>query len=240
MESAENRDYIGIIISGLIHCLLLFIGLQMTFTRTNQQKDSLAVEVVFEQPRELLSEQKEIVPQSNTPVSVPKNPVPAPAPKTVQTNNVGTKPGSASNGSASEARQDNSEVVASRKKQYGTLFGNKPSSSNGSGEGDDPRGEGALAGISKGNGIIGGGLAGRKAIEIPAVSENSQKTGRVVIKVCVAKDGKVVSAKFTQQGSTTSDPQLVKLAERAANKYLFSSAEIETQCGTITFDFKLQ
>ena len=31
-----------------------------------------------------------------------------------------------------------------------------------------------LSGISGGNGIVGGGLTGRKAIEIPAVSETSQ------------------------------------------------------------------
>jgi len=40
-------------------------------------------------------------------------------------------------------------------------------------------------------------------------------------------------------GSTTVDKHLIAVAEKAALKYKFTPAEVDTQCGTITVDFKV-
>jgi TonB family protein len=137
----------------------------------------------------------------------------------------------------------NQDQVNEKKKKFGSLFG---SGGQGTKDGNGNQGDQSgnpdskvLEGISKGRGTVGGGLSGRKIINAPLISESSQKTGRVVIKICVDKNGKVVSAKFTQGGSTTTDSQLVKIAERGAMKYEFVSGEMDSQCGTLTFDFKV-
>jgi outer membrane biosynthesis protein TonB len=188
----------------------------------------------------------EIITTKESPVTVkatpPKSdakPAPkTPPPTTVNTNN--TKP---SNNSSQETAKNNDAEVSEKKKKFGSLFGG---GGQGNKDGDGPQGDPngnpdskVLDGISKGRGTIGGGLAGRKVVNAPTLSESSQKQGRVVIKVCVDKTGQVISAKFTQGGSTTSDAQLVSLAEKGAMKYKFASGELDSQCGTISFEFKV-
>ena len=74
----------------------------------------------------------------------------------------------------------------------------------------------------------GGGYAGQ------------QKSGKVVIEVCVNSSGTVVSADYTQRGSTTSDSELKSKALQAAKGYRFASSSADQQCGTITFNFTLK
>ena len=74
----------------------------------------------------------------------------------------------------------------------------------------------------------------------PKISDNSQKTGRVVISVCVDKTGRVIKATYTQKGSTTTDSELQRIAREAALQFKFTTSDIEEQCGTITVDFKLK
>ena len=74
----------------------------------------------------------------------------------------------------------------------------------------------------------------------PKIDDRSQKTGRVVISVCVDKNGKVIKAEYTQKGSTTTDSELKEIAKKAALQFKFTLSEIEEQCGTITVDFKIR
>ncbi|MBK7525246.1 MAG: hypothetical protein IPI53_14150 [Saprospiraceae bacterium] len=97
-----------------------------------------------------------------------------------------------------------------------------------------------LEGITKGSGRVGGGLASRGLEFEPKFQDNSQRSGRVVLTICVDVNGKVTSSKFTQKGSTTNDPYLIKLTENTASKYKFSQSSIDSQCGTITVDYKVQ
>jgi TonB family protein len=97
-----------------------------------------------------------------------------------------------------------------------------------------------LEGISTGKGKIGGGLSDRGVVYEPPIKDQSQKTGRVVMRVCVNQQGKVISAEYTQRGSTTTDSDLKRIAKKAAEKFTFSDGELEKQCGTITIDFKVQ
>jgi outer membrane biosynthesis protein TonB len=187
---------------------------------------------------EVSSKTSEAVVKTKT---TPVKPTETKVQKTVPATNTNNQ--STSNSTSASNSNNNNEKVNEQKKKFGTLFGG---SGQGDGPGNAPKGSpegdpnsGALEGISKGRGTIGGGLSGRKVTQAPTISENSQKYGKVVIKVCVDKTGKVISSKFTQAGSTTTDAQLVSIAEKGAKKYQFGPGELDSQCGTISFDFKL-
>lgn len=130
-----------------------------------------------------------------------------------------------------------------KKKQFGSLFGKGQGNNNTSGSQGDPKGDPnskVLEGLAKGSGRVGGGLSNRGVMSEPKFQDNSQKTGKVVIAICVDKNGRVTEATFTQRGSTTTDKELVDIAKKGAQKYVFSPGEIESQCGTVTVEFKVQ
>jgi outer membrane biosynthesis protein TonB len=130
------------------------------------------------------------------------------------------------------------------KKQFGDAFGGKgKGKTDKAGNQGDPKGDPDaknLEGISTGTGNIGGGLSGRGVQYKPSIQDKSQKTGTVVVNVCVDRSGSVTKANFTQKGSTTNDPELTRIAESNAMKFRFSGSSIDEQCGTITFTFKVQ
>ena len=103
----------------------------------------------------------------------------------------------------------------------------------------DPSGE-ALEGISTGNGVLGGGISGRKIVKKPRIQDRSQNTGLVNVKVCVDDQGNVTSAKYTQSGSTTSNANLIDKAVEGAKRYKFDKSDRDMQCGTIKINFKVQ
>lgn len=151
-----------------------------------------------------------------------------------------------------EAKRKAAEEAARKKAEadrissdIGGLFGDGKGKGNTGKPGNqgDPGGDpdsDVLEGISTGSGKVGGGLGSRGIVNSPKVTDNSQKTGRVVIKVCVGSTGSVVSAEFTQRGSTTTDSRLRQIAVANAKKYKFSRGGPEKQCGTITYDFKVR
>ncbi len=129
------------------------------------------------------------------------------------------------------------------KKQYGDVFGKGKGKTGTDGNQGDPNGDpdaSNLEGISTGSGKVGGGLGNRGVKYEPTIKDQSQKTGRVVVKVCVDRNGDVVSADYTQRGSTTTDGDLKKLAIASAKRFKFTTSTIDKQCGTITIDFKLK
>lgn len=96
-----------------------------------------------------------------------------------------------------------------------------------------------LEGISTGAGQVGGGLGSRGVVSSPRIQDSSQKTGVVVLKVCVDADGNVTTADYTLTGSTTQDSQLKDLAIRNARSWKFAKGA-DGQCGTIRYEFKVQ
>lgn len=133
------------------------------------------------------------------------------------------------------------ETYNQTKKTYGDLLGGGGKGNTGKpGSQGDPNGDpnsNILEGISKGSGRVGGGLSNRGVVHEPKISDKSQKTGRVVLNVCVDKVGKVIKAEYTQKGSTTTDSELKEIARKAALQFRFTDSDIEEQCGTITVDF---
>lgn len=129
------------------------------------------------------------------------------------------------------------------KKQFGDSFGGGKGKTDKPGNQGDPNGDPdakKLEGISTGSGMVGGGLGDRGVLFEPKISDNSQKTGTVVVRVCVDRNGEVISADYTQKGSTTADSELRQIAINSSKKFRFSKGSIDKQCGTITIDFKVR
>lgn len=156
--------------------------------------------------------------------------------KKEKSNNAARK--NAKNDNSNTTSENTSEKITNR---FSDLFGepsNTPQPSKGDPQSNQDINE--LEKLSKTSDKVGGGLKGRGVIFEPKILDYSQKTGRVVIEVCVDRFGNVISSRFTQRGSTTADDYLIKLAEQNALKYKFASGETNKQCGTITMDFKVQ
>ena len=85
-------------------------------------------------------------------------------------------------------------------------------------------------------------LNGRSIINKPRVNHSSQTTGIVVVRIQVDEEGNVISADYTSRGSTTSDPYLIGVAKKAAQKSKFSAhpSGQKEQWGSITFVFKVK
>lgn len=71
---------------------------------------------------------------------------------------------------------------------------------------------------------------------------NPQETGKVVVKIWVDRDGNVKRAEPGQQGSTTTNTQLYRVAKEAAMQTTFTSKSdaAELQYGTITYVFRVR
>jgi outer membrane biosynthesis protein TonB len=103
-------------------------------------------------------------------------------------------------------------------------------------------------GLNGGPGGLGSGdgynwkLKGRNLLVKPDISDKSQETGVVVIKIKVDKNGKVISADGPAQGSTTTSNYLLGLAKKAALgcKFDAPAGVPDEQFGTITFNFKVK
>ncbi len=139
------------------------------------------------------------------------------------------------------------EEYNKKKKKFSGAFGGGEGSGKGNtgqagNQGDengDPNASN-LEGVSTGSGQVGGGLGSRGVSSRPKVSNPTNKTGVVVMKVCVNSSGQVISADYTQAGSTTTDSKLISIAKSAAKKWKFSKGTVDRQCGTISYTFKTQ
>ena len=133
------------------------------------------------------------------------------------------------------------KAKASAKSKFSNLFKSGDSNSEASkGQEDGKPNASALDDLSRGTGKVGTGLGSRALLHAPSIQDNTQKTGRVIVNICVKADGHVSSAKFRQKGSTTTDAHLISLAEKSARKYVFSKSSVEEQCGDVIIDFKLR
>lgn len=166
-------------------------------------------------------------PQKDTKTKTETKPTPTTKPKEAESTN----------------QTKDSKPTEDKKKQFSDLFNKSKGTNNTSGtQGDEsgkPDGK-ALEGISKGSGRVGGGLSGRGVVYEPNFSDKSQKTGKVALTICVDSGGKVIKSEFTQKGSTTTDTYLINLARQTSMKYKFSKSDLDSQCGTVTIDFKVQ
>ncbi len=143
---------------------------------------------------------------------------------------------------AAKAKRD-AELQAEKDKFGGAFNKNK-----GKGQGDTgkpgsqgmPNGDPNAGKVGFGGGQVGGGLGNRGVKGKPKLVNNTNKSGKVTIKVCVNNSGKVISATFTQKGSNTTDAGLIRLAKANAKGFRFTKGGPSKQCGTITYKFKFE
>jgi outer membrane biosynthesis protein TonB len=146
---------------------------------------------------------------------------------------------------AEEARRREEAEAADFKDEVGEFFGEGEGKGNTGTEGNqgdtdgDPNSD-LLEGISTGSGRVGGGLGNRGVARTHKPQDNSQEQGMVVVKVCVDRAGNVISAEFTQRGSTAISSHLKDLAVRSAKRWRFAEGNVDKQCGTITYNFRAQ
>ena len=96
---------------------------------------------------------------------------------------------------AEQARQK-AEAKSKAKSKFSSLFGNgDEDASDSKGVDNGKPNASALDGLSTGSGKVGDGLGDRGTVFIPTIKDDTQKKGRVVVKICVNQEGKVISAK---------------------------------------------
>lgn len=119
--------------------------------------------------------------------------------------------------------------------------GSDSAASGTSGSTDGEQGGSGSGGTTSGVGNA--SLSGRSLVgALPSPSYSVNSSGRVVVEVRVGQQGRVESAVYKPQGSTTTNSSLVRSAIEAAAKARFnvdSDAPI-TQIGTITYNFMLE
>lgn len=142
------------------------------------------------------------------------------------------------------AEQKRKEEKAAKKSAFSALLNKskkveKSEAAEGDGSIDGPK-DNIGESPNRGNGNIRGALGNRKVIKVPKIKDDSQKKGRVVVKICVDQKGDVISSQYTMMGSTTSDTYLIKLAENGAKGYKFSPSVNPKECGKVVIDFLLK
>ena len=125
------------------------------------------------------------------------------------------------------------DLLAKSKKSTSTDSGEK-------GEAPDDGDNGTTTGKSYSNGNIKGELGNRQVLKVPTIKDESQKKGRVVVKICVDGSGDVISSEYTMMGSTTSDTYLIGLAEKGVMGYKFSESPNPKECGKVVINFLLK
>ena len=93
-----------------------------------------------------------------------------------------------------------------------------------------------------GHGGAGFSLEGRDAVALPWPKSESNKQGKIVVKIWVDRNGNVTNVEAPLKGSTIIDAGMVNRAKQAAMKAKFSKSSnaVENQVGTITYVFRVQ
>lgn len=90
-------------------------------------------------------------------------------------------------------------------------------------------------------GSLDAGLQGRGLVGVlPKPEYTANAAGKVLIDVTVDASGRVTTATYRQNGSTTNNSVLVEAARRAALKARFTESDRFVQGGTITYIFRME
>lgn len=108
------------------------------------------------------------------------------------------------------------------------------------GESESHKGEGTGLN-STGDAEFDGGIETRGVKSGYPRPKGNNAVGKVVVDVVIDSDGKVISASFRQKGSTTSDPELIANAIKAARGTKFNpDPNSMTQSGWITYKYSIK
>ncbi|WP_162923511.1 hypothetical protein [Arachidicoccus soli] len=83
------------------------------------------------------------------------------------------------------------------------------------------------------------GLGGRHFIGGRSFQSKFNENAKVAVDILVNKAGHVTSANINPRGTTTTNSTILGIALRKARELKFNASDVETQTGTIVFNFKL-
>ena len=152
-----------------------------------------------------------------------------------------THPNSADKKQADQKDNINSKALYPGRKNSNSA-GQGQGDSQGSGQQGSPNG---TPGSTNYNGKGGNGsydLSGRSSVSLPLPPRDFSREGRIIVKIWVDQQGKVTKTSAPEQGSTITDPTMVKQAEQAARRSLFNADPNAAvmQTGTITYVYRKQ
>lgn len=107
--------------------------------------------------------------------------------------------------------------------------------------GGDPYASTYYGAPGSGSGTAGYGLSGRSLVSKGAVQQECNQAGRVVVRIEVDRNGKVISATPGVQGTTNNDPCLLEPARKTAfmHRWNLDSKAPDRQVGFVVVNFKL-
>ncbi|MGB5497491.1 MAG: energy transducer TonB [Maribacter sp.] len=154
-----------------------------------------------------------------------------------------------------EAEEQKIKEQAAKKAELDKLMGglNKSDGSATGSEGDDnkagdkgqPNGDpyatSSYGSPGSGSGTGGYGLSGRSLVSKGKVQQDCNQEGRVVVKIVVDRNGKVISASPGVKGTTNNNPCLLEPARKTAfmHKWNLDSNAPSQQVGFVVVNFKL-
>jgi len=114
--------------------------------------------------------------------------------------------------------------------------GNQQGQSTSAGETNASEGEGKGSKYD-GLDLSGNGVLTRRVIYRASLENIIRQNGTFVVNICVNRSGNVIAAKYNPDGSTITEPNLVRKAMDAATKYKFErdASAPPQQCGRMTF-----
>lgn len=84
------------------------------------------------------------------------------------------------------------------------------------------------------------GLSGRRFVGGAAFEDKFNENAKVAVDIVVNSSGQVTSASINPRGTTTTNSTILNIARRRARQLKFNKSDVETQTGTIVFNFKLK
>ena len=150
------------------------------------------------------------------------------AKKSKKTKPGGSNPGNDSSAGAKDSGDGKSDTAGE---------GDSGSSDSGDAKTDGKADEG-----DSGDDFSGDGLLTRKVIYRASLNEIMKETGKIVINLCVNRDGAVVFSEVDEERTTIKNPLLMKKAEMIIAKYRFEKdyTVAEKQCGSYSYLLKIE
>ena len=232
-SSKRYAAAVTLVVMALIAVLVNYISIEIEL----RNKDSYYVEIEYaEQEIEEAEEPEKSV------AKVEQQNITNPQPKPTQAYEKETADNTRNQTSGQEEKMQTVNPNALFKPTAGTTPDEEVTAGNRlapEGESESHKGEGT--GLNTiGDVEVDGGLKGRGVIAGFPRPKGNNAVGKVVIDVIVDSDGKVISASFRQQGSTTSDPELIANAIKAARNTKFNPDPSRmTQSGTISYKYRV-
>lgn len=106
----------------------------------------------------------------------------------------------------------------------------------------DPNSNVVNGGTGQGETGSGADMTGRSTVKRPAPPINPGYKGAVVVRICIDKNGNVITAEAKQKGATSTDSAAIALAIKNAKQWKFNTDRNapEKQCGSITYNFSIK